>query len=236
MGLGRQIAACFILVCALAALAGCGTKPPRPPAQEVLAPTDADRAYVVYGLASDGPAYAYFGMQFDFFEVTWVGPWTGSPRAVELNSKQREIYDLPIHGQRPLISPRAPAETVALWGAEPPISEPRYFLASVLPGTYFMSQATARWGGNNTLTMEYLPRSNAAYIQEVLASGRVPQFTINAGELLYIGNFHFKVDGRAPLLSKYELDKAAAEQFVKRYPNLSSPLTAREILKPARGP
>jgi hypothetical protein len=228
----------LLVLAALAGLAACNTPTPptpmkiRAPDQYVLNPSDRDRAYVVFGLASDGTPARSQGANFYRLQVTWRGPW--STRPYNADDLRSENYDLPIVGTRPAIRGRVSAEARQWMGDEPPIGEVRYFAAAVLPGSYILDQAVEEWGvssGSTRKTTNFILSQSPDYLRELAASRRVPAFSIQEGELLYIGNFYFRVSATDNArVSRYDFDPAGAAEFLKRYPGLASPLVGKQVM------
>jgi hypothetical protein len=193
----------FCLGAAAFLLAACAT-PPK------LAPTDTDAGYVVFGLVLDGDPAPRRSGGFNNLQINWREVPTANGAAVGATP--------PIRGYR--------RNSTAL----PPLTDVQYMYARVAPGTYFLQSATVAWGFDSSETTNYAPADGVAYVREMLQARRLPSVTIKGGELLYIGDFYFKVGGTVnAVLSRYGMNEEAARAYVAQYPGLQSPLTVRRL-------
>jgi hypothetical protein len=240
------------IACAFLALSACATRPP----QSKFADWKFDGAkhgVVVFGLAASNPLPP--SSPFDNFESWEVRFDTWPPTTLDEMIAKMPEGKFRAENAAFVLKKGWTGIGVTRGGPfdqseeDPPrVAELRYFAKFITDDkTYYLKHVSVAhkktWVKRGSIyTTTFASATDSQLTDETLESklksGRIPNFQLKRGEIIYVGNFYFDVpyhEEKMPRFIRYEIDETAARAYLAKNPTIKGEMTTRPILGTFKG-
>jgi hypothetical protein len=200
-------------------VAGCATggKPGRVVEAQRVFRSGGTTALVVIGAALNHKPQETFGL---FGSPAW---WGASFSQID----RRTGTVIPGGGQLNVWRDHCPPLEIKPNGCNEDYQVVSHFPFEVPPGDYML---TSVWGENGKITRFAREEASMfANVPDSLATGEVPWFSVQAGEVLYIGDLIFDLRGPTAKIVEIKRNDAGAQEMLRRYENIEGQIVFRPV-------